>query len=69
MKTLKAAQAALRISESLMKLNQESYVRAENGTTPIGVNWNLEKQHEMFNALIALRDELTTVVYDLNQLM
>jgi hypothetical protein len=69
MKTLRAATGALMIAENLMKLNQDSYVRAENGTTPIAVNWDLEKHHEMFNALIALKDRLSGVVYDLNQLM
>jgi len=68
MKTLDQANYCKRITESLLRINQESYIRDENNLKPIGVKWDLEKQSDFFIGLKDLRDNLDFIIESLGKL-
>ena len=68
MKTLDQANYCKKITEALLRINQESYIRDENNLKPIGVKWDLEKQSDFFTGLINLRDQLNFIIESLGKL-
>ena len=68
MKTLDQANSCKRITEALLRINQESYIRDENNLKPIGVKWDLDKQSDFFTGLINLRDNLDFIIESLSKL-
>jgi len=67
MKTLESAKRCKKITDALLRINQGAFIRDEN-LNPIGVNWDLEKQSDVFTGLVTLRDELILVIESLSKL-
>ena len=54
--------------DSLMELNQDSYIRNGKNLKPTNVDWDLEKHGKMFQSLYDTRKELEWALQDLKHI-
>lgn len=68
MNALERLEKIKKTSNSLMKSNQDSYIRDKETTKPIGVKWDLEKHSELFHQLHSIQQDLDWILQDLRHI-